>query len=302
MIPKVSIIIPVYNGSNYLKEAIDSALSQTYKNIEVIVINDGSKDNGKTAKIAKSYGTKIRYFEKKNGGVASAVNLGIQKMEGEYFSWLSHDDVYLPNKISANINFINKNPKKTILYSDFELIDPKGKHLSFLRPRPPKNQFINYLIFERFIHGCTIFVPKKAFKEVGLFNENLPNAQDYEMWFRLLRKNYVFRPVKKVLIKARLHPNQGCNLRKNLQLADEEYLYTWVLKNFSIKEILGGEEDKMFAYLNLFWKFKGTNLPQTARFSLFLALRNLHFRHFRRNFGFLFDILFKPDTVELQIK
>jgi len=80
--PKVSIIIPVYNGSNYLREAIDSALAQTYKNIEIIVINDGSSDEGRTEAIAKSYGDKIRYIYKKNGGVSTALNVGILAAEG----------------------------------------------------------------------------------------------------------------------------------------------------------------------------------------------------------------------------
>ena len=112
--PKVSILIPAYNGANYMREAIDSALAQTYKNSEVILVNDGSKDNGDTEAIARSYGDKIRYFHKENGGVASALNLGIRKMTGEYFSWLSHDDVYYPHKIETQINFLSKQANKNI--------------------------------------------------------------------------------------------------------------------------------------------------------------------------------------------
>ncbi|QQS65316.1 glycosyltransferase family 2 protein [Candidatus Saccharibacteria bacterium] len=105
-LPKVSIIIPVYNGSNFLKEAIDSALAQTYKNLEIIVVNDGSADQGKTEKIAMSYGSKIRYYKKVNGGVSTALNLGIKKMTGDYFSWLSHDDIYYPKKIENQVRFV----------------------------------------------------------------------------------------------------------------------------------------------------------------------------------------------------
>ena len=85
--PLVSIVIPVYNGSNYLKEAIDSALAQTYKNIEVLVINDGSNDDDLTNEIAFSFGDKIKYYKKENGGVSSALNYGISKMKGDYFSY-----------------------------------------------------------------------------------------------------------------------------------------------------------------------------------------------------------------------
>ena len=110
--PKVSIVIPVYNGSDYLKEAIESALAQTYKNIEIIVVNDGSNDNGNTQRIALSYGNEIRYYYKENGGTATALNFGIEKMQGEYFSWLSHDDVYYPEKISTQIEYLNKQTNK----------------------------------------------------------------------------------------------------------------------------------------------------------------------------------------------
>ena len=114
----VSIIIPVYNGANYMREAIDSALKQTYDNIEVIVINDGSEDEGETEKIAFSYGDKIRYYSKSNGGVATALNLGIEKMKGDYFSWLSHDDMYMPEKISNEIEQLQTLPDRTIIVAE----------------------------------------------------------------------------------------------------------------------------------------------------------------------------------------
>ena len=109
--PKVSIIIPAYIASNYLAEAIDSALKQTYKNIEILVINDGSKDNGATREIAEKYIAEhmgiVRYIEKENGGSSSALNTGIRNMKGEWFSWLSHDDLYYPDKAEKQITYIN---------------------------------------------------------------------------------------------------------------------------------------------------------------------------------------------------
>ena len=111
--PLVSIVIPVYNGSKFLGEAIQSALNQTYKNVEVIVVNDGSNDNDKTEQIALSFKKKIRYFKKENGGVSSALNLGIRKMKGDFFSWLSHDDLYDSQKIKMQIQYISDNPKLT---------------------------------------------------------------------------------------------------------------------------------------------------------------------------------------------
>ena len=105
--PKVSIVIPVYNGANYLHESIDSALAQTYPNLEILVVNDGSTDDGATEAIALSYGDKIRYFCKENGGVSSALNLGIRNMTGDYFSWLSHDDAYEPEKVADSVSLLS---------------------------------------------------------------------------------------------------------------------------------------------------------------------------------------------------
>ena len=130
--PLVSIIIPIYNGSNYCEQAICSALNQTYKNIEVIVINDGSNDDGLTRNICQKYSNKIFYYEKENGGVSSALNLGISKMKGEYFCWLSHDDTYTNNKIETQINYMLSR-KYLVSYSDYCLYDIKKSKKIYIK-------------------------------------------------------------------------------------------------------------------------------------------------------------------------
>ena len=161
-LPKVSIIIPVYNGEKYVKAAIKSALNQSYKNIEVIVINDGSTDN--TEKILKTFGDKIKYFNKENGGVSSALNLGIKKMKGDYFSWLSHDDLYKKNKIKKQIEYIqSKDLNSVILYSDYQFINAKGRKIG----KPIKhnstrlNLYNELSILTGAINGISLLIPKE---------------------------------------------------------------------------------------------------------------------------------------------
>jgi glycosyltransferase involved in cell wall biosynthesis len=220
---KVSIIIPVYNGSNYLRIAIESALSQDYSNIEIIVINDGSSDENKTRNIALTYIDKIRYFEKENGGVASALNLGISKMEGDYFSWLSHDDLYKPNKISSQISYLlntKLNSKNIILYSDFSLVNENG----VIFWNSDLSSSLNYsfriwlTLFSQ-LNGCTLLIPKRAFDIVGGFDESLKHTQDYDLWGRLSYKyEFVYVPIN--LVESRQHSEQDS--RKLSHFAFEE--------------------------------------------------------------------------------
>ncbi len=231
--PKVSIIIPVYNGSKYLREAIDSALAQTYKNIEVTVVNDGSNDMGKTEEIARSYGNKIRYFYKKNGGVASALNMGIQEMTGEYFSWLSHDDVYYPNKIEVQIDYLKNGKRDVVLYSDYDFIDHSSRKIRTARIRHIKpDKFILSLLIGHPINGCTTLIPRICFEEIGLFNEYLKTAQDYEMWFRLARKYNVIH-IPEILIKSRLHAEQCSITMGSEHFNEQSKFFIWYVKAVS---------------------------------------------------------------------
>lgn len=242
--PLVSIVIPVYNGSNFMEEAIDSALNQTYKNIEIIVINDGSNDNGKTEKIALSYGDKIRYYSKENGGVATALNLGIDKMKGDYFSWLSHDDLYLPKKVEKQVDAIDVNNNKEIIVCGSTLIDkdrnsiPSARKYRNLGKVSGKEMFVNIFNRNKAFHGCGLLIPKIAFEESGKFND-LKYMQDIECWARMMIKEFSFVFIDESLVNVRVHSEQG-----QYKLS---YLYRKELKLFSnmvVDYALAYAEDK----------------------------------------------------------
>lgn len=216
--PLVSIIVPVYNGSDYMREAIDSALSQTYTNIEIIVINDGSNDNGLTEKIVLEYGDKIKYINKENGGVSTALNIGIENMRGEYFSWLSHDDVYTPDKIEKSIEALMKQDnKKTIVYCGSCHIDKDSNEIS--RRQHNGNSCIKETLYtwqeallllqkQGSMNGCAFLIHKSILKECDLFDENLRFNQDGFMWNKIFLKKYPLVSIPDICVKNRIHDNQ----------------------------------------------------------------------------------------------
>jgi glycosyltransferase involved in cell wall biosynthesis len=215
--PLVTIVIPVYNGNNFLRKAIDSALAQTWDAVEIIVVNDGSTDAGATESIAISYGPKIRYFSQPNGGVASALNAGISNMRGQYFSWLSHDDEYLPHKIETQLRFLGaQDQKNAIAYSDFELIDADSRSLgTCIMPKIGASEFRLWITRESLLHGCSLLIPRECFDCCGRFDTNLKTTQDYAMWFAMA-KHYPFLGVPHVLVRARIHEGQGTRQMKGI--------------------------------------------------------------------------------------
>lgn len=254
--PKVSIIIPVYNGSNYVKEAIESALSQTYENLEIIVINDGSKDEGRTDAICKSYGDQIRYFAKENGGVATALNLGIEMMKGDYFSWLSHDDAYYPEKIEKSVEYISKlKNKEVVLFCDYETINEESQLIerikfnhNVLESKP------EYGLLRGCINGITMLIPRKAFVQCGNFDLNLRCTQDYDMWRRIMKKfQFVHAPL--TLTKTRIHAGQDSNKHPNV-LTEGNPLWISMMNDISnerMKSLEGTEYNfykEMVRFLN----------------------------------------------------
>lgn len=239
--PFVSIVIPVYNGGDFLAQAIDSALAQTYRNFEVLVVNDGSDDAGKTERIALSYGDRVRYCNKSNGGVASALNMAVNKMSGEYFSWLSHDDLYVEEKIERQIETLSlmssQDIGRAIIYSDYYVFttDPEKTIPMRLRGVEPED-FRYWLTIENALHGCTLLIPKTAFTEMGIFDEKLRTTQDYDLWFRMAEK-YRFFHIPEFLVKARSHPEQGSIKMSGLAIRECNALLSDFVADLTMNEL-----------------------------------------------------------------
>lgn len=250
--PLVSIIIPVYNGSNFVKHAIDSALAQTYKNIEVIVVNDGSRDDGATEKICLSYGDKIRYIYKENGGVSSALNMGIKNMRGEYFSWLSHDDMYLPEKVEKQVEALKDTDGETLALCAFKCIDKDGNdsggvHRARLgMGNHSWNDALCHMFINGTFNGCAFLIPKTVLDKVDPFDETLRYSQDELMWMNIFLAEYNIVGIDEELVCNRIHNGQLTQTGKALYHSDSEKISIKIIP----KIISKGEHVKelLFAY------------------------------------------------------
>lgn len=210
--PKVSIIIPVYNGEQYIRESIDSALAQTYENCEIIVVNDGSTDA--TENIVKEYGEKLSYYKKENGGVSTALNMGIRHMTGQYIQYLPADDMLHPEKIEKQIEAILKSGNEmTISWTGWNL-NYSDKKVKKEVPMPyvynDKQLYTKdvFPVILGMINTVTVLFNKKYIEKVGVFDESLTTSQDYDMWFRIY-KNQTTIYIDEPLVDYRVHEQQG---------------------------------------------------------------------------------------------
>ena len=223
--PKVSIIIPVYNGSNFMRCAIDSALNQTYQNLEVLVINDGSNDDGATETIALSYGEQIRYFSKENGGVSSALNYGIAQATGDYLAWLSHDDAYSTTRIEDAVRLLIDHgllSERCVGFTGGYLMDAHGVKIRDFRRSFEKDRIysgfeaIRLMLRDGAFYGCCFLFPKRVFSEVGGFDESLRYSQDALMWYRIFLAGYRLVSDNLPNVMGRIHGAQVSHTRREL--------------------------------------------------------------------------------------
>ncbi|MDP1853777.1 MAG: glycosyltransferase [Candidatus Omnitrophota bacterium] len=214
----ISVIIPTYNRAQYICETIDSVLAQTYKDYEIIVVDDGSTDN--TKELLAKYNGKIQYVYKTNSGVSAARNLGINLSKGEYLAFLDSDDMWLPEKLEKQMGAINEDSIGLIHTAKY-MIDAKGKLTGDVRPRYPAKNLDDLL---NNYHICmSVLVKKDLVKKAGMFDETISGSEDKDLWIRIAKIAKI-KFIDDPLIKYRVHSDNTCN--------DCEKIYTGHVKTF----------------------------------------------------------------------
>jgi glycosyltransferase involved in cell wall biosynthesis len=282
---KVSIIIPTYNSAKYLPEAIESVLNQTYKDYEIIIVDDGSTDNTKQVLdeylLSKGFEieenndnhcyytltagpyTLIKYFYQENKGPGAARNKGIEEAKGEYIAFLDSDDLWLPEKLEKQMKLFEEEDFALVYCDMSHSVQGEIIYKSYLKERnyhfAGSGDVYKGLLRENFIFTPAVVVKKEVFDTVGLFDESLKICEDYEMWLRIAKEYRIGFIDEPLVIRRRYRTNITEN--KFLYINSSVMLFRNLLKSNQhtreTKKIIEKELGKRYFGLGYFYWDKG---------------------------------------------
>lgn len=201
--PLVSVIVPTYNGARYIAETLESIFSQTYKNIEIIVVNDGSTDE--TGKVLNPYKERIQYISQENRGIPAARNRAIRNANGKYIALLDHDDLWLPEKIELQVKLLEENDEYGFVHCNwFFFSETDSKVRTFHKSVPPTGYVFPQLFMRNFIGCLTMLMRMECIEKSGDFDERHAGCDDYDLWLRVAR-HFKGAYIDKILAGHRRH-------------------------------------------------------------------------------------------------
>ncbi len=276
--PKVSVVIPTYNQARFLVETIRSVLAQTFRDLEIIVIDDGSTDN--TAEVVSAF--PVKYFYQENQGVSVARNHGIERSRSEYVAFVDSDDALLPEALARAVETLDRHPGVSFVYGQASMTDQTGRtyrvrRSSFLEGScvvDGRDQIRELLFFNR-ITLSTVVARRSCLEEVGGFHTELRNFQDHHLCI-LLCKNHSVAYVAEPLVRYRVHPDQ-IHRRVDPKMAEKAFqlFLSEVFDDPILAGYLGCWRD--LAYTHSYcriaaYAYTGGDMPMARRY-MTLALR-----------------------------
>lgn len=215
----VTVVIPNYNYAHYLRETIDSVLAQTYPNIEIIVVDDGSKDGSR--EVLESYGERITAIFQQNQGVSAARNNGAAAGTGEFIAFLDADDVWLPEKIAKQIERFTAEPTLGLVHVGVDEIDAGGTSLLHRLEGSEGDAVEDLLMLGRkgvLGGGSGLMVPRMVFDEIGGFDMRLSTSADFDLFVQIASR-YRVGFVDEILIRYRIH---NSNMHANVKVMEHD--------------------------------------------------------------------------------
>lgn len=289
--PLVSIIIPGYNRAEYIAETIESVLAQTYRNIEIIVVDDGSTDN--TREIVAEYLPKVQYIWQENSERGASRNHGLRLAKGEFISFLDSDDLWLPNKIEEDLEFLENSSAVGVIYTDICLVDAKGNYLKLIKRKGFRGKVTEKLLEDNFVSIGAHLSRTQLIREIGGFLEErqLSGSEDWEMWVRLSTvTDFAYLP--KATTKIRTHE---ANTMSNAGGMNNSMDYA--LEIFRNSKYLTAKQKKILsktkAYVSLINAINYCSVKESRKAATFLK------RAFRNNFKVIFDPRFSYTILRL---
>jgi glycosyltransferase involved in cell wall biosynthesis len=229
--PEVSVIIPTYNSAQYVIEAVESVLAQTWRDFEVLVIDDGSTDD--TEQVMRRYEAPVRYLRQANGGVAVARNRGIAESLGRYVAFLDADDTWLSHKLARQMEALRQQPRQRACYSAFTVVDADLNPIGISRSQRQGTALEDLLTHGNVIGSiCTVLCDRSLFDLVGGFDPALSQCADWDMWVRLAAQTE-FLYIDEPLVTYRQH---GTNMSRNAPLLEHDSLQV-LRKGFAMPEL-----------------------------------------------------------------
>ena len=241
--PQVSVIIPTYNRAHLLRESIESVLSQTHRDLELIVVDDGSTDD--TEKVVSSYLPHLTYLYQEHQGVSAARNKGLERAQGNYLTFLDSDDLWLPTKLQLQMRFMKHHPDALICYTE-EIWIRRGVRVNPMK----KHKKYSGMIFEYCLPRCivspsSVLIDPRVLDDVGTFDETFEACEDYDLWLRISSRYPIYLIDTPLIVKRGGHDDQLSHtiisqdqfrIKALVKLLNEDHL-TSQQKELALKEL-----------------------------------------------------------------
>ena len=296
----VTVLMPVYNAESYLSMAIESVLSQSFHDFELIIVDDGSTD--KSFAISKKYSerhSRIRIFRKDNSGISDTLNVGLSNARGGFIARFDADDIMYPNRLETQFKFLGSNPTLGFCGCFLELIDANGAAVGWSKPSPVTRAEFEKLISERrpitFNHS-SIMCRTTAMAEVGGYDRSMEPTEDTDLFNKILALGYDALIIPEYLLKYRLHSTSIGAHKLKTQIENRNFIaYNFYARRFRTPTVSREEYTQIMASRPLLQKV----LYSTEK--MYLVNRHMSLydyanrRYVRMTIHFVFSVLLRPN-------